>query len=90
MKEWIMENFDAAAIASIVSVVGSVVMAIIGLVNSANSKRNYRKLVTAIKLRATWTKCPHCGKKVYFDEFHWYLKDGEKDDNLNGVPDDQE
>lgn len=90
MKEWFLQNFDAAAIVSVVSVAGSVVMGIIGLIKSAKTKKRYAKLVEDIKSRLTYTNCPHCGKKVYFAEFSWRLSDGSKDNNLDGIPDDQE
>lgn len=90
MKDWIIQNLDAAAIVGIVSAVGSVAMAIIGLVKSHQSKKRYAELVQAIKVRMTYTTCPHCGKKVYFAELSWHLPDGSKDDNLNGIPDNEE
>ena len=90
MKEWILNNLDAVSIAGVVSSVASVALAIIGLLKSRKSKKRYEELVRDIKARTTWTICPKCGKKVYFAEFSWNLLDGQKDDNLNGVPDDQE
>lgn len=90
MKEWILQNLDATVIASVASVVGSVAMAIIGLVKSSRMRKRYVKLVEEIKTRLTYTNCPHCGKKVYFAELSWHLPDGSKDNNLDGVPDDQE
>ena len=89
MKEWFMENFDAAVIASLVSVVSSAVMGIIGLVSSARSRKDYNRLVAAIKARRTYTFCPRCKEKLYFEDLNWYV-DGKQDQNLNGVPDDEE
>ena len=42
------------------------------------------------KLRLTYTTCPYCGHKVRLDECHWKLPGDLADENLNGVPDNQE
>lgn len=42
------------------------------------------------KLRLTYTICPHCHNKVSLDQCHWLLPGALKDENLNGIPDNQE
>lgn len=89
MKEWIMQNFDAAAIIGIITALCSLVAGIISLVNILRRSR-FEKVLTAAKLRKTYTVCPRCGKKTALDDLHFYLEDGQVDDDLNGVPDVQE
>ena len=42
------------------------------------------------KLRLTYTTCPYCHHQVRLDECHWKLPGDLSDENLNGVPDNQE
>lgn len=42
------------------------------------------------KLRLTYHVCPYCHHKVRLDECHWLLPGDLADQNLNGVPDNQE
>lgn len=39
------------------------------------------------KLRATYSICPECGKKVYLSDLHFYLPDGSSDEDLDGKAD---
>lgn len=42
------------------------------------------------KYRLTYHVCPHCGKPVLLSEIKWMLPGNIQDQNLNGVPDNQE
>lgn len=42
------------------------------------------------KLRLTYHVCPYCGHQVRLDECRWKLPGDLADENLNGVPDNQE
>ena len=42
------------------------------------------------KLRLTYTRCPHCGNNVKLADCHWKLPGDLADENLNGIPDNQE
>ena len=93
MKEWFMQNFDAAAITAIITAVSSLVAGIISLVNiivSSKKKKILEQALQDAKLRNTYHMCPNCGHKLRLDDMHFFLEDGSKDDNLNGVPDNQE
>lgn len=90
MKEWFVQNFDAAAITGIIVAITSLVSAIAGVVVAIKQTHNSNKFLEDAKKRGTWTKCPHCDKVIGLTELHWRLGNGEPDDNLNGVPDSQE
>lgn len=42
------------------------------------------------KSKETYIKCPHCNSKLPLSELSFYLPGDVKDNNLNGIPDDQE
>lgn len=86
MKEWLMQNFDAYSIACVVTSIGSLVAAIVSLVKVHKANR----VIADARSRKTQVLCPKCHKKSPIDEVHFILPDGAKDDNLNGVPDNQE
>ena len=80
---------DPAIITAVCSAIGAaagVAMAIISLVKS----RKASKFMQAAKARETYAVCPHCKKKVPLSELPFFLPDGSKDNNLNGVPDIEE
>lgn len=41
-------------------------------------------------VRLTYCDCPNCGNKILLADCQWKLPGGYADQNLNGVPDDQE
>lgn len=48
------------------------------------------KALDDARRRNTYSKCPHCGRDIPLSKLHFYLADDIPDDNLNGLPDDQE
>ena len=40
--------------------------------------------------RATYTVCPYCHNSVKLSELSWFLPGGSQDNDLNGIPDEQE
>lgn len=93
MKEWVMQNFDSAAIIGIITALTSFFAAITSLVSiviTLKKKKVLEKALQDAKLRNTYHQCPHCGAKIRLDNMHFYLEDGSKDDNLNGTPDNLE
>lgn len=86
MKEWILENLTATSIVSVLTSLGSFVGMIVCLVKTHKAN----KVIQDAKLRKTQVLCPKCHKKSPIDEVHFVLPDGALDDNLNGVPDNQE
>lgn len=90
MKEWIMQNLDATVIAAVITSLSSLVAGIISLVSIVRKSKQSKLLQQALqdaKLRRTYHVCPKCGEKTALNDMHFYLEDGSKDDNLNGVPD---
>lgn len=90
MKEWVMQNFDAAAIIGIITALTSLLAGITSLVSifiTLKKKKIVEKALQDAKLRNTYHQCLHCGAKTRLSDMHFFLEDGSKDDNLNGVPD---
>ena len=71
------------AISSAAGALGSIVLAVVSAIKTHKLKNALDKA----KQRETYTVCPRCKKKVPLSELSFYLVDGSKDDNLNGVPD---
>lgn len=86
MKEWFLNNLDIYGITALVSALGSLVAMIVCLVRTHKAN----KVLSEAKARKTQIICPKCKKKSPIDEVHFVLPDGALDDNLNGVPDNQE
>lgn len=79
---------------TIISAVSSVIVSSISLILLLINKRKYsaqleieRTKLKAAQLRATYTVCPHCGKEIKLSEMKFYLPDGSKDQDLDGVAD---
>lgn len=86
MKEWLIENVSwlAPVIAALFS--GTSLCSIISLVRTLHLSSALKKA----RESKYWTTCPRCHKKIYLDELVLRMPDGAVDDNINGVPDDQE
>lgn len=89
MIEFLKEFPWVAAAGALVSVLGAVGALIVSIVNAKNI-RNIDQHINQAKRRGTFIVCPHCKKESPLSDVHFLLPDGSLDDNLNGVPDNQE
>lgn len=87
MKQWFIDNFDAATISAIITALATLAGSITALVLAIKSKVDSKKIVQAARERKTYTFCPHCKKKLFLEEMPFYLPDGQRDDDLNGIAD---
>lgn len=71
------------AVSSAVAALTSVVVAAI----SARKTFIVKRALDKAKLRETYCVCPKCKKRIPLSELSFYLPDGSKDNDLNGVPD---
>ena len=49
-----------------------------------------KRAVKEAQKRKTYSICPHCKQAIDLAEMDFFLPGGHKDNNLNGIPDDQE
>lgn len=71
----------------------AIVSAMIAVVTTILSLRVTSKglqYLNKAKERETYIVCPHCKKHVLLSEMDFHLPGGALDQNLNGVPDDEE
>ena len=80
---------DPAIITAICGAVGAVAAIVTSVVNLVKNHRIKIALDKA-KQRETYAVCPNCKKKIPLSELSFYLPDGSKDNDLNGVPDSEE
>lgn len=52
--------------------------------------RSFKALKAKAVVRKTYTVCPHCNQAIPLEDVSFFLPGGKRDDNLNGVPDDEE
>lgn len=52
--------------------------------------KKLKEQLDAAKAKETYIKCPHCNSKLPLSDITFYLPGELKDNNLNGIPDDQE
>lgn len=90
MKEWIMQNFDAATITAVCGFLGSITTAIISLINASKTRRKLNQVLENAKENGSYAICPSCKEKVAIQDLEFHLRNGALDNNLNGVADDQE
>lgn len=90
MKEWLLANFDASVVVAICGFIGSVTTAIISLVNASKTRSKLNKVLEDAHERGSYAICPSCKKKIAINEIEFHLANGALDQNLNGLPDDQE
>lgn len=74
------------AVSAAIGAVCGVITSIVALVKNHNTK----VLLAKAKERETYTVCPRCKKRVPLSELPFFLPDGSKDNDLNGVPDKEE
>lgn len=87
MKDWIVQNFDAASIAAIITALATLGSGIAAIIIAIKSKVTATQIVNQAKERMTYTFCPHCKKKLFLSELPFYLPNGARDDNLDGKED---
>lgn len=90
MKEWIMQNLDSIVwiVIAVLSLFGSGTA--VSIVRTVLLTKALAKQLDQARKDKYWSKCPHCGETVYFDELRWHMPDGLLDNNFNGIPDDKE
>lgn len=83
MKEWILANLNwlVPSVASLFG--GTSLCSIISLLRTLT----LTKALKNARESKYWSTCPHCKKKVYFDELQWHMPNGVLDNDLNGQPD---
>lgn len=82
-------NFIQENWSSIVNVCMGVVNGVAAIVLLIKSK-SFSLYLKKAKQRETYMVCPHCKKEIPLSELSFHLPSGEVDNNLNGVPDQQE
>lgn len=87
MKDFILENFDGVCYVALGLFSALSGLSIFSLIRSKLKTRMIEKELSYIKERQTYAICPHCKKKIPFQELEFHLPDGSKDQNLNGIPD---
>lgn len=80
---------DPAIITAICGAVGAVAAIVTSIVNLVKNHR-IKVALDKAKQRETYAVCPKCKKKIPLSELSFYLPDGSKDNDLNGVPDPEE
>lgn len=80
---------DPAIITAVCGAVGAVAAIVTSIVNLVKNHR-IKVALDKAKQRETYAICPKCRKKIPLSELSFYLPDGSKDDDLNGVPDPEE
>jgi len=86
MKQFFIDNFDT--ILMIASGLLTALGAFLGITNIRISK--VKKLLNGSKSNGYRIRCPHCKKESPIEEVSFLLPSGAVDNNLNGVPDEQE
>lgn len=86
MKEWLLENLNWLVPCAVSLFGGTSLCSIITLLRTATLS----KALKNARESKYWSTCPHCKRKVYFDELSWRMPDGVLDNNLNGVDDSKE
>lgn len=87
MKEFIIENFDVVFYCVCGLLASLSGLSIFSLIRSKVKTSLIEKELSSIKERQTYAICPHCKKKIPFQDLEFHLPDGSKDQNLNGIPD---
>lgn len=90
MKEFILENFDVIfyIVCGIFSLItGS---SIFSQIRTNMARKKLKEYLEKAKSRETYTVCPHCKSKISFSELVFHLPSGQVDQDLNGIPDDEE
>lgn len=85
-----LQNLDWVAIGTCAAACSGAIVAVITAVVNARKTRRLEKALDDAKARETFAICPRCKKKVLLSELAFHLPSGERDQNLNGVPDHQE
>lgn len=84
-----MNEFLTAYGASIASAIVSAAAAVCGICSLVKA-HHAKKILKDAESRMTMVKCPYCHKKSPLSQVSFILPDGSVDNNLNGVPDNQE
>lgn len=87
MKDWFVQNFDAAAITGIIVAVTGLISVVASTIVSIKTACNNRKFLDDAKKRGTWMRCKSCGRVHSLSEIEWHLADGAKDNDLDGRAD---
>lgn len=82
-----MINFNdpsiITAICGAIGAIAAITTAVVSLIKAHQVKVALEKA----KQRETYCVCPKCKKKIPLSELSFYLPDGSKDNDLNGIPD---
>lgn len=92
MKEIIL-NYMPEICAALVSVIAAGCGLAVTLINNHKTrvlKKELEKALAEAKAKETYTVCPCCDSKLLLSQLTFHLPGGSIDQNLNGVPDDQE
>lgn len=87
MKQWFVENFDAAAISGIIVAITGLINVVACTIVSIKTACSYRKFLDDAKKRGTWMRCKSCGRVHSLSEIEWHLADGTNDNDFDGRPD---
>lgn len=86
MKEFLINNWE-----TILTIVAGLLTAMATLLGITNHRINkIRKLMKQSDGNGYRIVCPHCHKESPIEQVTFKLPSGALDNNLNGIPDDQE
>lgn len=85
-----LAQLDWVAIGTCAAAVSGAIVATITAIVSARKTAKLEKALDAAKARETFAVCPRCKKKVLLSELSFHLPSGARDNNLNGLPDNEE
>lgn len=83
MKEWFIQNFDAASIVAIITALATLAGSVVSVIVALKS----RSYVENARKSGHWTKCPHCKKTIYLRDLAFHMADGSLDNDLDGKAD---